>query len=201
MKRAPRFLVVGIILVAGSGCGSATTALISDGLNVINEVSDSLRKVVDEDSAKYFAESRSKQLKEKWDSYRARVDKWIKDRPDTDLQEAAWVLAVDKWLATKTKRKGAIENIFGQQSGELDKPFKAWADTKGIKTANMSTDEIIANAKGPLEDMYKSAEPWFKESVAVMKNLKDAQDRLAALSKKSKGDKVKDATNWLTFLQ
>ena len=196
-----RLILLGLVVTC-CGCGSATTGLISDGLNIINEVSDNLRKVVDEESAAKFADAGGKALKDKWDAYNKRVEKWVKDREDADLQEAAAFMNTDRMLGAKTKKKGAIEHIFGQRSGDLDKHFLVWAGRKGASVTNqMPPDEIFKKAKSALEAWHDSNENWFKESFAATKILKDAQNRLVATAQKTKGAKLKEVSDgWSTFL-
>ncbi|MCI0742341.1 MAG: hypothetical protein L0Y72_25195 [Gemmataceae bacterium] len=110
MKRACWLL--GLTLVVCAGC-SKPKAFLAELFNLLNETSDSLSRIVDDDSAKKFLDNEGKSLKERFESFKKRMDEFARLADGDDKRAFAEEFGTDY---VRSEMMSALKNIDRQKS-------------------------------------------------------------------------------------
>ena len=139
MNTLGRFLAVGFLLAAISGCADTSQLLVHDLVVLWNEVCDNMLKATDEETAKKLLEVQFKVLEKKYDSVKARCEKKFMnfekddaiDLEDTLMDFRIEIEAVEKRLQNAKERVEKIIAAAPDPDKTVNlKKIASWVDTK-----------------------------------------------------------------------
>src|SRR5262249_57324720 len=154
-RRLPRFGIFGLLLAA-AGCGDNFPRIVNTEMALLNELADSMAKVVDEDTATDFQEIYAEKLKDAQETLLKRKERYLKNvEEDAQIFGSAMkeVLGntppesrpegLEELRKAISDKKGAVEQELDTLGGQI----RDLTQTKGNTTQLMSKQNLLQTTK------------------------------------------------------
>jgi hypothetical protein len=169
MKLTPLRLGVLALAFLATGCGDNFPKLLQAEMSLANEVADHMLKIVDEDTARHFAENYTEKLKNTWDDVQKRKDLYMKNSELTNVGGA-----VDA-LGSLIKGRPGLDKDAARS--ELEKQRNQAAQNEAMRDRVLTIDRLLKNPEFLAEVTPRHQD----EMKQLQKRLKLQQDRIQHL--------------------